>query len=397
MLLSPDAPPFFSCTHPSTLRKRDVFLCNALSSLSHFDFTLLSVIIAEWESSPFLDDCLRIWKSHKSHDLSPTNSLHVLSFNVRGFNLRYQEVMLLADSFNLDVLILLETGLHDAQLYSQAFSAYKAFSQAGENSNGGTVILVKDTLKANRIPCDLPNVCVVDILAEKSIYAPESKSWSWDDLSTLVNSNCAFFGDFNVDMTNDTVKADALLRWADTTNLTPYAPKLPTSLRSDRIIDYVLTSGFSICIQTYEGGTTSDHKPILSIVPTQSNGSALARNIHWKVLSSFCEYVFPFWERRWQSNDLNVVYNDYTTFLSLLTIRCTVLFPLNQYRISIPPELRASMSLTRALSFRQKRTGDILLKALVKTRRKEAKYELKRFLEQQLAKSLAMRNTASPL
>ena len=111
MLLSPDAPPFFSCTHLSTRCKRDAFLCDALSSLSHFDFTLLSDIIAEWESSPFLDGCLRIWDSH---DLSPINFLHVLSFNVRGFNLRYQEVTLLADPVNLDVLILLETGWRDA-------------------------------------------------------------------------------------------------------------------------------------------------------------------------------------------------------------------------------------------------------------------------------------------
>jgi len=55
------------------------------------------------------------------------------------------------------------------------------------------------------------------------------------------------------------------------------------------------------------------------------------------------------------------------------------------------------MSYTRALSFRQKRTGNLALKNMVIFRRKIAKKELKVFLSHQLATSLAARDTSSPL
>jgi hypothetical protein len=403
MTLSSHAIPFFSCIDNNTLNERDVFLSKAHSNLSHFDFLLLFDILSEWESSPLLHNCLKLWKSHSTNDTASTlNSFHILSFNVRGLDLRIQEVLLLANSFKFDILILLETGAFDHQHFHQVFSNYKTFFQKGENSNGGVMILVRNDLKTIRVHCDVPNICVVDVLDDLplriiGVYAPESKSWTWENLSPLVSSKCAIFGDFNIDIEKDNAKADSLMLWADNHFLTPYVPSLPTSNRSDRIIDFAFSSGFSISIQTHEGGTSSDHKPILSIVPINSKEITFARNIHWNVFTMFCEYVYAFWEKRWFLNDLDNVYDDYISFISLLTSRCTVLFPLNKYRITVPKYLRAYMSHTRALSFRQKRTGEIELKNVVKCRRKIAKYDLKRFLSNQLALSLAARNTSSPL
>jgi len=403
MALSANAIPFFSCIDKKTLCERDSLLCKAQSNLSHFDFLLFCEILSEWESSPLLQDCLNIWKSYSTNDTSSLlNSFHILSFNVRGLNLRIQEVLLLSNSFNFDMIVLLETGWFDLQHCKQAFSKYKTCFQKGENSNGGVMILVRNDLKTNKIQCILPNICVVDVLEELplriiGVYAPESKSWTWEDLSPFLTSKCACFGDFNVDLEKDKAKADSLLNWADFHFLTPYIPSQPTSMRSDRIIDFVFSSGFSISIQTHEGGTSSDHKPVLSIVPIKSKEISFAKNIHWNVFTTFCDYGYSFWEKRWFLNDLNNVYDDYVTFISLLTSRCTVFFPINKYRIAIPKELRAYMSCTRALSFRHKRTGDIVLRNVVTFRRKFAKKELKRFLSDQLASTLATRNTSSPL
>jgi len=406
MTLSADAIPFFSCIDNKILNERDTFLCKAHSNLSNFDFLLLCEILSEWESLPLLHDCLSIWKSYSTNDTSSIlNSFHILSFNVRGLNLRIQEVLLLANSFKFDILILLETGFFDLQHCKQVFSKYKIFFQKGENSNGGVVIFIRNDLKTNRIHYELPNICVVDVLEDLpqriiGVYAPDSKSWTWENLSPFVTSKCAFFGDFNVDLEKDKAKADSLMWWADTHFVSPYIPPHPTSKRSDRIIDFAFSSGFSISIQTYEGGTSSDHKPILSIIPTKSKEISFARNIHWKVFTTFCEYVYTFWERKWFLNDLNNVnnvYDDSITFIYLLISRCTVLFPINKYRKALPKNLRAYMSYTRALSFKQKRTGEIDLKIIVKCRRKFAKKELKRFLSDQLASSLAARNTSSPL
>ncbi|CAF1576130.1 unnamed protein product [Rotaria magnacalcarata] len=271
-----------------------------------------------------------------------------------------------------------------------------------ENAHGGVVILVRNDIKTNRLHCDLPNVCIVDILNNSplrilGIYAPDSKSWHWDNLSPFLSSNCILFGDYNIDLDKDKSKAETLLNWADLHFLTPYIPSQSTSIRSDRIIDFALTSGFHINMQTYEGGTSSDHKPILSSVPHNINGTSMTRNIHWNVFTWFCEFAFSFWDKTWLLNDSsNNVYNDYITFISLLTSRCTILFPLNKYRVAIPQELRNYLSLTRALSFKQKRTGDMNLKQLVNDRRKIGKKELKRFLSEQLSCNIEARNTTSP-
>ena len=386
MDLSLYAVPFFSSIDPRILRERDLFLGKALNNLSHFDFLLLCEILYEWESSPFLRDCFNIWKCYKTNDTSSiVNSLHILSFNVRGFNSRYQEVLLLSNCFNFDILILLETGCVDLSHCCQVFSKYKIFYQKGENSYGGVIILVRNNLKTKRIQCDLSNICIVDILEDEvfrvsGVYAPDSKSWCWNYLTPFVTSKCAFFGDFNVDLEKDQAKSELLMLWADSQFLTPYTPSQPTSLRSNRIIDFLFPSDFSVNIQTYKGGTSSDHKPVLSIVPIKSKEISFARNVHWKVFTMFCEYVYPFWEKNWYLNDLDGVYNDYITFISLLTSRCTVLFHLNKYRIALPQKLRIYMSYTRALSFRQKRTDDIVLQNIVKSRRKFAKNQLKLFL-----------------
>jgi hypothetical protein len=405
MTLSPHASPFFSCSSQKTLCNREIFLCTAQSSLSKFDFSLLCKILCEWESSLLLSKLLKQWELYKCDDTSSVlNSLQIVSFNVRGFELRQQEVLLLSNSFKFDIIILLETGFFDLSFCSQLFSKHKVYYQRGENSNGGVVVMIREDLNCKRIDFDLPNVCVVDIIVGVKeeplrvigVYAPESRSWTWQDLSVCVSSKCVLCGDFNVDLDQDKVKAEILLNWSDSQSLCPYIPECPTSLRSDRIIDYVFTSGFSVSIQTYEKNTTSDHKPVMVNIPINSTEAVMARNIHWKVFHLFCEYVYPFWETRWDLTHLNDVYNDYTSFLSLLISRCTVLFPIDKYRIAIPGELRSYMSLTRALSFRQKRTGDLILRNVVKIRRKVAKKELKLFLLNYVSLSLAERNTSTP-
>ncbi|CAM4960986.1 unnamed protein product [Rotaria socialis] len=70
--------------------------------------------------------------------------------------------------------------------------------------------------------------------------------------------------DFNVDMNNDTQSSEALLQWTDACSLAPCIPDAATSLASNRTIDYALSNGVPLSIQTYEGGSSSDHKRILS-------------------------------------------------------------------------------------------------------------------------------------
>ncbi|CAF4531420.1 unnamed protein product [Rotaria socialis] len=119
--------------------------------------------------------------------------------------------------------------------------------------------------------------------------------------------------------------------------------------------------------------------------------------VHWKVFALFSEYAYAFWEKRWNVRNMDVTYDEYIKFLSLLTARCTITFPLDRYRVAIPTELRSFMSYVRALSFRALRTKSSELKVEMRCLRKIAKLELKSFLSRQLSLALRLRNTSSPI
>ena len=404
MTLSPFASPFFCCPSLSSLSKRDVFLSEAAKALSHFDYNLFCNILSEWESHPLLSTCLSHWKSHylEGQCLSFNAPMLILSFNVRGFESRWQEVLLLNSSYAFDIMILQETGEVEMSLYAQAFSRFRCYHQRGENRNGGVTILVRKEVQASRVVCDLPNVCAVDVLTHSNdnvriigVYAPESRSWNWEHLSQFLSDNCVIYGDFNVDIELDGGKADLLLSWADSHNLAPYTPASATSLRAERIIDFSLSNLPLIEIQTYTGNTTSDHTPILSVLPPHVNKTTHGTAVHWNVFTLFTKYTSEYWEARWDTEEMDGTYSDYTQFLALLEARCSVRFALEKYRIAIPTDLRRAMSFVRAMSFRQKRTRDTDLKNLVRRWRKFIKGALKNFVASQLSTSLRLRFSAT--
>ncbi|CAF2087663.1 unnamed protein product [Rotaria magnacalcarata] len=260
----------------------------------------------------------------------------------------------------------------------------------------------QNNIQVKRVDCKIPNICIIDLKVEDElriigVYAPDSRSWNWHDLSSFISVNCAIFGDFNVDLEHDDKKAESLLEWADSLNLSPFLPDCPTSLRSDRTIDYAFSNIAKIDIQKFDTNTTSDHYPILSILPMKCKQQVKGKSIHWKVFNLFTEYTFSYWEKSWCNQHLNSAYDEYIKFLHLLTARRTVSFPLNKYRIAIPPYLRCFMSYVRALSFRQCRTKNSELKKQVYYLRKQVKYELKLFISSKLSYTLQMRHISSPI
>jgi len=401
MSLSPLAIPFFSCPSLSNVLKRDEFFSKAYASLSSFDFHLFSDILLEWESCTLLDHCFSFWERFiPARNNLQINSLHILSFNVRGFEVRWNEVSLLCSSLNSDILILIETGDIDLSFAEKMFNTFRLYYQKGENKNGGVLIMIKSNIHSYRIKCLLPNVCAVEIIGDEvlriiGVYAPESKSWIWDDLSHLLSQKCVFFGDFNVDLIQDGTKAVQLQDWADINFLISYLPKSATSKRSNRIIDYAFAYGTSLDIQVYKGKTTSDHRPILSVLPFKIVNRSLDRNIHWKVFSLFTEYTFSFWERRWNLDDIDKTYFEYNKFLFLLSIRCSTFFHSDRYRPAIPGELRSFLSYIRALSFRYIRANCSELRKQVIFLKKIAKDQVRKFFSFQLDVMIRFRNSSN--
>jgi hypothetical protein len=277
--------------------KNDRFLDAARITLSPKDFSLLSEVLSDWRSASSLAELFSIWDLYKRlASLSSLNTLHTLCFNVRGFDIRWGEVSLLAAAHNFDVMILGEVGRFNPSLAGSAFANYRYFYQPGENAHGGILVFVRMDIVVSRVKCSIPNVCAVDIHLEQpiriiAIYAPESKSWKWDELSCLTTSKCIVMGDFNVDLEKDGDKAELLLQWMDGLNLIPTVPDTNTSLRSDRTIDYALSVGVDIAVQAYEGDTTSDHKPLICNLACDGKENLLGCKTNWSIFSLTLIYL----------------------------------------------------------------------------------------------------------
>ena len=403
--LSPDAPNFCPATKVNNSRFDIQY---ALSLTSHFlstpDFCMLTEIVSEWSSLPTLSSIFKHWKSF-SNTCTPAKSssfIHALLFNVRGLAERWEEVLLLVDKYKVDILVLTESGRFDRDLVRQCFMNYRSFYMEGENSWGGVILLIKKGIPVSRVKCDIPNVVCVDIKFERTVrvcgvYAPISKTWDWHALSPLITDQCVILGDFNIDLNqrSDAKAAEGLLKWSDLVKVVPVLPDENTSLRSGRVIDYALARGVSIELQTVIDNTTSDHKPLLGTLCEENSENTLASRTHWDVFNTFLALTLEFWEDQYGISTTDEYYGNFISLLDGLKSRCTTYFPHRKYRSAIPKELRMSLSLARALSFRQKRTGDVRLKQNIKELRRVNRLALLRIRTNQLSNSLNERCSGS--
>jgi hypothetical protein len=124
-----------------------------------------------------------------------------------------------------------------------------------------------------------------------------------------------------------------------------------TSRRSNRIIDYLFASGIEASIQTYEGPTTSDHKPLICSFSCEYNMSSSTRITSWNVFNVFLSYTYGFWELQWSNNDVNNVYDVFVEWLAAVAARCSKDISKKKTRLSIPPDLRDLLARSRVRSF----------------------------------------------
>ncbi|CAF2234082.1 unnamed protein product [Rotaria magnacalcarata] len=158
---------------------------------------------------------------------------------------------------------------------------------------------MSNAIAVKRVDCKIPNVCIIDLKVEDElriigVYAPDSRSWNWHDLSSFIFVNCAIFGDFNVDLENDDKKAESLLEWTHSLNLSPFLLDCPTSLRSDRTIAYAFSNIAKIDIQKFDTNTMSDHYPILSILPKKCKQQVKGKIV--KDSNKMCDLAANFYE-----------------------------------------------------------------------------------------------------
>ena len=317
--------------------KLNCFLDQARSTLASKELTLLTEVINEWHAASSLNELLVNWK--KYHTLLQTllqqqlfSYIYLLCFNVRGLELRWGEVCLLVQKHHSGILVLGEVGQVDLSLVGAALANYNVFYQAGDNPHEDVLVLTRKDIIVTRVTCSLPNVCVIDIFLSESIrmiaiYAPASKTWNWTDLTPFITSRCMIMGDFNVDIEPDGDKADRLLEWMDSGSLWPVVPDTNTSLRSDRIIDYAVTINVDLSIQTYEGITSSDHKPLLGVFTDEDLPKHEGSRTIWSVFSLFLAYTYDYWEKRNGTLNLpKIRMNSSSRFSRCLAIDVNIIF-----------------------------------------------------------------------
>lgn len=381
----------------NSVSKQSRFLEDAYKTLPRKDYKLLASILNEWHASASLAQLLLKWKPYEIGDTRVLDShLHILSFNVRGFDQRWGEVSLLAVEHRFDIIALGEVGAVDSTVIESAFEKYRYYYQAGENAHGGVLVLIRNGLQTKRVTCSIPNVCIIDVNLEKTmrlvaLYAPASKTWKWDDVTPFISRECIMLGDFNVDLEKDGEKADGLLKWMDECCLGPCLPDSNTSLRSDRTIDYALTTGTNITIQTYEGETSSDHKPLLITATCDPIKNDAFAKTNWAVFSLVLSHVFEFWEKEWATGPYDGAYERLSSFLASLTVRCAQRSTRKDMKQTIPPDLVELLKQSRSLASKAKRKGDILLREEARRLRNRARFELRQFKCKRLEKQLKER------
>ncbi|CAF1271166.1 unnamed protein product [Rotaria magnacalcarata] len=196
-------------------------------------------------------------------------------------------------------------------------------------------------------------------------------------------------GDFNIDIERDGDKADKLLEWMDSGSLRPVIPDSNTSLRSNRIIDYALSTNIDLSMQTYEGITSSDHKPLLGVFTVEDDLNREGTRTIWSVFSLVLAYTYDYWEQKeWNTQSAEFTYENFISFLTLLSNRCQQRFPLNRARPSVPQELRKLLAQSRSLSYKAQRKGDIELRNEARRLRNFTRFELKRYQQEQLTAQL---------
>ena len=402
--LSPHAPMFSPAVQVmKTAFDIEYALSLASEFLSFFEFVSLCDIVKEWRVSPTLSSCFANWKLRDSDRINPSRELvQVLLFNVRGLGERWEEVLLIAEKYKADCLVLVEIGAIEPTLVKEVFVNYNHFYQRGENAWRGVLMLFKPSISVKRVKCDTPNVCIVDVQLESTvrlfgIYAPKSKSWHWDNLSYLVKGDCVMFGDFNIDLEckKDEKCAKELEEWLESLALTPTVPDSPTSLRSDRTIDYALARGISLRIQVLPDNTTSDHKPILSVLNCECSVNAIGNKTHWRVFNYFLALNSEFWKHESIVALIDEYYTNFTSLLASLRARCTTFFPLKKHRTALPANLRERLSFVRALSLQHKRTGDVTLHTKIKEMRRQNRVELATVRSKRLSSAIKERCASS--
>jgi hypothetical protein len=261
--------------------------------------TLLNIFY-EWNASVRVNDLSERWV--KVRPESSLEHLTLLVWNCECLSTHMTDFDLLLSSYSPHLFLLSRVGKQIHML--PHVPNFKWFSSKGTNSFGGVGILVHQNLRTSLIEEAVNFVLIeIEILNEKifiaSIYVPPESMPPVELFDKHKEKEIFIFGDFNAKHQNwncecNNVSGNKLKEWLLENGFEIIHPSLPTSKRSNSVIDFGIgRSKENWGIERLVEGT-SNHYPILFLSPFPATENGVFRKTNWKLFSFFLQVVHSY-------------------------------------------------------------------------------------------------------
>lgn len=340
-------------------------------NLSHKQTRILRELITEWTTAATIENVLTKWENRRQKTfidmLNIRNELSLLLLNINSLKLYLHDLFELLNTLQVSIIVL--NGTRDdkptLKYFSSHFSNFQVFFQEGTNDCGGVLIATHRSIPVQRVTAfqNDYNLVVLDIgdakhkLQLASCYSPPKEPLPINVFNNLLrrNSNTILLGDLNAkhatwSKSTENEKGRPLYEWLHENDLQVVNKFVPTSTRSNAVIDLILVptnidpGTFSVL-----PSIGSDHYPVVwtSTITIPSKDCYIpVKRTYWPLFEIFITLTSSFWDKlSTNMPDKTEFFGLYERFLALSSSRLTYVSYCKSYRPSIPPEIVSMIQL----------------------------------------------------
>lgn len=384
-------------------------------NLSKRQIKILQELIAEWTTATTLDNVFTHWERRRQQTvnmLNVKNELTLLLLNVNSLKLYLNDLFDLLNTLDVSILVLNGTREDKPTLkrLSSHLSNFQIFFQEGANAFGGVLIATHRSIPVQRATAfqNEHNLVVLDIgdsdhkfqLASK--YSPPNELLPLNLFNDILlrNSNTILLGDLNAkhlswSKSSVNQKGRLLAEWLNENNMQVVNKFIPTSTRSNAVIDLILApTNIDLGSFSVLPSIGSDHYPVFwsSALSISSKERYLPiKRTEWSLFEMFTTFTSSFWDNlsTIMANKVDF-FSLYERFLFLSSSRLTYVSYCKSYKPSIPAEIVKVIRLKRRclqLVRRSKHPYHILQLKLLSQQVRKAMFTHKRNMWNEYCKS----------
>ncbi|CAF3258983.1 unnamed protein product [Rotaria sp. Silwood2] len=291
-----------------------------IPNLSNKQNKIFQDLILGCTTTPTLENLFTKWKQRQQKTcdmLNIKNKLSILLLNASSLRLYIYDLFELLNQIHVSIMILNGTR-HDTdtlKCLSNHLTIYQIFHQKGTNAFGGVLIAVHRSIPVPRVR-EFDNICNSIVLgvgntAKKfqlaTFYSPPNEKLPINILNDIINRNTdtIICGDLNAkhdswSNTDNNQKGRFLFEWLHDSHLQVVNKCIPTSTRSNAVIDLILAPPSMISNPfTVLPSIGSDHYPVIWSppfhVPSKDFFIPIKRT-YWGLHRLFITFTFTYWD-----------------------------------------------------------------------------------------------------